>query len=110
MSYKLKFILLLLIVLTFLFVIKQIKSKKLLLQYTLSWMTLLIVLLIFILFPSLLSGVSSILGIADPMNMVFFLGFCFSLIIIFGLTRAISKMSEQIKELTQKIALIDKKR
>ncbi len=40
--------------------------------------------------------------------MVFFLGFCFSLVIIYSLTRYISQQSEQIKELTQKVALIDK--
>ena len=48
------------------------------------------------------------MGIASPMNMLFFLGFCFSLTIIFSLTISASKMSIQIKDLTQEIALYKK--
>lgn len=108
MGMRLHIILLFLILLTFIFVIRQIRSKKLMLQYTLSWLSLLFVLFIVILFPQLLDFISQIIGIAIPMNMVFFLGFCFILLIVFELTRAISKMSEQIKVLSQKIALLEK--
>ena len=73
-------------------------------------MSLLIVLLIVIVFPDLLTDGAKLLGIATPVNMVFFVGFCFSLIIIFGLTMAVSKMSQQIKDLSQKIALMEKER
>ena len=38
-----------------------------------------------------------------------FFGFCFSLIILFVLTIAMSRMSIRIKELTQEIALFEKK-
>ena len=48
------------------------------------------------------------LGIAQPINMLFFVGFCFALCIIFGLTVAISKMSVRIKELAQELALYKK--
>jgi len=48
------------------------------------------------------------LGIASPINMLFFLGFCFSLIIIFVLTVAVSRMSVRIKTLAQEIALYEK--
>lgn len=108
MGMRLHIILLILILLTFIFVVRQIRAKKLILQYTLSWLSLLLVLFIVVLFPQLLDFISQIIGIAIPMNMVFFLGFCFILLIVFELTRAISKMSEQIKELTQKIALLEK--
>lgn len=89
--------------------IEKIRTKKLLLQYSLSWLSVLLVLLIVALFPKVLDFLSALAGIAIPMNMVFFLGFCFCLLIIFELTQAVSKMSEQIKELTQKIALLEKK-
>ena len=59
-------------------------------------------------FPQLLELFTRTLGVQLPSNMVFFLGFCFSLLIIYSLTRYISQQSEQIKELTQKVALIDK--
>ena len=56
----------------------------------------------------MLDSVSEIVGIAVPINMVFFLGFCFLLLIVFELTQVISKMSEHIKYLAQKIALLEK--
>ena len=49
-----------------------------------------------------------VLGIESVMNMVFFIGFCFALVIIFGLTQSISKLSQQVKILTQKVALLEK--
>lgn len=49
------------------------------------------------------------LGIASPVNMLFFFGFCFSLMIIFVLTISISRMSIRIKQLAQELALYEKK-
>ena len=61
------------------------------------------------LFPSIISHLAQIMGIDTPINMLFFLGFCFSLAIIFVLTIAISRMSIRIKELTQELALFEKR-
>ena len=49
------------------------------------------------------------IGVASPINMLFFLGFCFSLVIIFVLTVAISRVSIRMKQLTQELALYEKK-
>ena len=46
-------------------------------------------------------------GVANPINMLFFLGFCFSLVIIFVLTIAVSRMSNQVKKLAQEVALFE---
>lgn len=59
-------------------------------------------------FPPLVNWLSYELGIASPVNMLFFLGFCFSLVIIFVLTVAVSRMSIRIKQLAQEIALYEK--
>ena len=58
-------------------------------------------------FPQLITWLAHILGIASPINMLFFLGFCFSLIIIFVLTVAVSRSSIRIKQLAQEIALYE---
>lgn len=109
MSTRIHILLLIVVVFTLFELLKRVREKKLLLQYSLTWLTLLVVLLLVAIFPQLLSWMSNLIGIALPMNMVFFLGFCFSLLIIFELTQAVSKMSVQIKELTQKLALLEKK-
>jgi hypothetical protein len=59
-------------------------------------------------FPGLLNWLSSAMGIELPINMIFFLGFIFTLLIIYRLTEAISKMSREITELTQKVAMMEK--
>ena len=102
MSTQLRLVLFILNIIVLIQLIIQVKKKKLQLQYIFTWLALLFVLLIVLIF------FTRTLGVQLPSNMVFFLGFCFSLVIIYSLTRYISQQSEQIKELTQKVALIDK--
>lgn len=63
----------------------------------------------FVCAPGLLIVVSDFLGIYAPVNMIFFLGFCFSLVIIFSLTVALSRMSNSIRTLDQMVALNEKR-
>lgn len=108
MTVQLRIILFILILLTFALFVDQIKQKKLKLQYTLTWMMLLLFILIVTVFPEILGFVADIMGIALPVNMIFFFGFLFTLVIIYRLTMAVSKQSEEIKFLTQKVALLEK--
>ena len=57
----------------------------------------------------LLNVVSGFLGIYAPVNMIFFLGFCFSLLIIFSLTVALSRLSNSVRTLDQMVALNEKR-
>lgn len=108
MSVRLQIILLVVFAAILIGMIMQIRKKKLDLKYTLSWFVLIVVLIILTCFPQLLVVMSEFLGITSPINMIFFCGFCFSLVIIYTLTVAISKMSDNIRSLTQKIALLEK--
>lgn len=109
MGAHLKIFLLVCLLLVFVFVMNEIKKKKLVLQYTLSWLFLIVGLAVVILIPEVLNIISSLIGIAVPVNTIFFLGFLFALIIIFNLTSAVSKMSVEITRLTQELALLKKK-
>ena len=86
-----------------------IKKDKLSIQYSLSWYILSIILLIAVWFPNLLVVLAKLLGIYSPINLVFFIGFCLSLWILFSLTRIVSIQSSKIKSLAQQIALSEKK-
>ncbi|MGT2768410.1 DUF2304 domain-containing protein [Streptococcus ictaluri] len=88
--------------------INLIKKDKLAIRYSLSWFILAFIVLIFSWFPTLLSLVSHLFGIYSPTNMLFFLGFCLSLTIIFSLTNSISIQNHKLKHLTQEIALMKK--
>lgn len=91
-------------------IVNMIRKRQLELKYALAWLMVGIGIGILVLdiFPNSMIWLADVLGIAQPINMLFFVGFCFALCIIFGLTVAISKMSVRIKELAQELALYKK--
>ena len=89
-------------------IINMIRKRALELRYALAWLIVGVGVLVLDIFPGIMEKLASVLGIYSPVNMLFFLGFCFSLVIIFVLTVAVSRMSIRIKELTQELALHEK--
>lgn len=94
------------VIVAFVVLIDMIRKRKLELKYALLWFVLGIGVLIFGSFPQITVLLAEIAGISTPINMLFFVGFCFSLIIIFSLTVALSRLSNRVKRLTQEMALI----
>ncbi|MFA9492921.1 DUF2304 domain-containing protein [Streptococcus sp. E17BB] len=86
-----------------------IRKHRLAIKYSLYWVILSLVLLIVVWFPGILGILSKVLGVYSETNLVFFVGFCLSLWIIFWLTNTVSLQSQKIKKLTQAIALIENK-
>lgn len=109
MNSRIQIIVAIVIVLALCVIINMIRRKALELRYALTWLGVGAVVLILDLFPGIMTQLSRLMGIALPSNMLFFLGFCFSLAIIFGLTIAVSKMSTRINDLTQEMALYMKR-
>lgn len=99
----------LIIVLAFIYICHAIKTKYIDIRHSLVWMVVAIILFLLDLFPAILESITTFLGFALPVNMLFFLGFVLSIIIIFWLTAKVSKMSDQVKRLTQEMALLSKK-
>ena len=96
------------VILAFCVIINMIREKKLELRYALAWLGVGIAILILDCFPQVITWLAMKAGVASPINMLFFLGFCFALVIIFVLTIAVSKMSNRVKQLAQEIALFEK--
>lgn len=109
MNIRIQIIVGIIVILALVVIVNMIRQKKLELRYALSWLCVGIAVLVLDCFPQLITWLSRKIGIASPVNMLFFFGFCFSLIILFVLTIAMSRMSIRIKELTQEIALFEKK-
>ena len=109
MTVKLQIVIAAAILVVFAVLINMIRRKSLELKYALSWMLGLTALFVFACAPWLLNVVSEFLGIYAPVNMIFFLGFCFSLLIIFTLTVALSRLSNSVRTLDQIVALNEKK-
>lgn len=105
MNIKIQIIIIIGVLMALGIIINMIRRKKIELRYALVWIGVGVSILILDCFPKLIAWLSMIMGIESPINMLFFLGFCFALVIIFVLTMAMSRMSIRIKELAQEIAL-----
>lgn len=106
MNIKIQIIVAIGVLIALMIIVNMIRRKELELSYALSWMGVGVGVLILDCFPGTITWLAQILGIERPMNMLFFLGFCFSLVIIFILTVTVSRMSNKLKQMAQEIALL----
>ena len=97
-------------ILLMLYVLNMVKREELDLKYALSWLFSDICIIFFCIFPKVIDFVAGILGVAEPINVIFFLGIVFSCIIALSLTIAQSRNSRKLKDLVQKVALMEKRR
>lgn len=109
MSLRLQIILLVLLASGFAVIINMVRKRQLELKYVLAWLFADIVLVILVLFPSLIMMITRLLGIKSTMNMIFFLGFLLSLVILFTLTVALSKVTASARRMSQTIAILENK-
>ena len=109
MRLRIQIIVAVVIIIALCIIINMIRKKALELRYALAWLCVGVGVLILDLFPGIMNWLAVFMGIELPINMLFFWGFCFSLIIIFGLTMSISRMSIRIKNLAQELALYEKR-
>ena len=92
-----------------LLVCRQVSNGKLLLQYSLLWLTLAIVTMIVSLFPEPVYRLAEIVGFTTPSNFVFFAALFFLLVICLSLSVVVSKQALRIKNLVQNVALLEKR-
>lgn len=105
MSIRIKCVIIVVLILGLLKILGLIKKNKLELKYALSWFFLELGILINTLIPNLLNVISKVLGIYNEINMLFFLGFVFIILVIFSLTMSLSRNSERVRKMAQEIAL-----
>lgn len=96
-----------LILLVIIFVL--LKHGKMTVKYSLLWMCLSLVLLIFAIFPYVVYVLRDIMDVEMPVNLVFMLMFCFVLLVLLSLSIAISQLAEKSKRLTQANAILEKR-
>ena len=75
MNIRIQVIIAVLIVIVLCVIINMIRKKSLELRYALAWLFVGSGVLILDLFPGLMAWLAKLLGIASPINMLFFLGF-----------------------------------
>jgi hypothetical protein len=107
MSLKTQIMVAVVIVAALVWIANMVRKQALDIRFALSWVTVGGVVLILDVFPGIMNYLVHLLGIELPVNMMFFFGFCFTLLLLFILTVKVSKQEEQLKRLTQELALLE---
>ena len=108
MSLKLQIILLCCMLVAMIFIIHMVHRKRMSFKYGLGWLFVVACLMVLAAFPWILNNIAHFMGIASPMNTLFFFGFCFAIFLIFSLSITVSKQADRIKKLSQEIAILRK--
>lgn len=109
MSIKLQVFMLFALALYFFLLFQLLKKKRLNLKYTILWIFAGFIMLLVSLFPQILFAVTDFVGIEVPSNALFAIILFFIILILMTLTSIVSKQTEQLKRLTQTIALLEKR-
>ena len=97
MTLKAQILICIVLVIALLAIVNMVRKRSLELKYVLVWIGCDLILFIFTLFPNLMQKLANVL--------IFFLGFVLSLVIIFTLTVALSRVTARVRKLAQMIAL-----
>ncbi len=93
---------------TFIFVIRKVKSNTIHIKDTVVWILWTALLLVLAVFPNILLWISNLLGIELLSNTVFFMVIGFLYVALFLLSQKLSLQEEKIKNLSQEIGLLKK--
>ena len=104
---RLQIVVLIALIILVMLLARKIQKRKLDLKYSLSWFFLIALLIVIDIFPCLVQKMADSLGIELPSNLLFFLGIFVCLFIIYNLTIAVSKLSDDVRALTQKVGLLE---
>lgn len=97
-------------VLIYLLIIMLLMRKgKMNLKYSLVWLLSGVVMLVCAAFPGVVHSVAKLFGVYSDVNIVFFVGVCFLLVIILSLTSIVSLLSDRLRSLTQTQAILEKR-
>jgi hypothetical protein len=107
-SAEIRIVLFLGAVFTLLYFAQHIRKGRMQIDYAVYWVVFSAALLFFSIFPGVAVWVADLLHVQSPVNLVF-LVISFVLILkLFTTTQKISKLNQQVTELTQHIALLEK--
>jgi hypothetical protein len=93
----------------FFIILMLLKNKKISLKYTLLWLLSGLLLVIPVVFPSILSSISTLFGFQSRMNGLVVMLIAFVIIIVMSITSIVSNQSRKIRNLVQYSAMLEKR-
>ncbi len=109
MNIYLRITLIVAVLIYFVCIVWLLKKRKLELQYTLFWLAGGVVMLLIVIFPDLFMRLMRKFGVVDAINGIFAAVLFIILIILMSMTSIVSKLNSNIRGLTQKCALNEKR-
>ncbi|MDR2712200.1 MAG: DUF2304 domain-containing protein [Clostridiales bacterium] len=85
-----------------------LRKRTLSIKFSILWLAMGVIMIIFAAIPQLLVAIASLLGFEVASNALFSILFLLILLILLSLSSSVSKYQMQIKTLAQKIAIVEK--
>ena len=95
-------------VITFFFVMNQIRRSKIEIGESLFWIVISVILVIISIFTQIPAFFSRLLGIQSPSNFVFLVAIFFTMLKLFTLSIEVAKEKQRMKSLIENVALKEK--
>lgn len=92
------------------YILKRIRQSKLQIEYAIFWILFSGVLIVFSVFPWLVSLFTRMIGMQLPVNFIFLLFIFVLMVKLFFMTIELSTLENKVKDLTQELALEEKER
>ena len=102
---RLQAILIAMCIIAFIYLFYKMKVRRVDVKYTMPWLLLDVLMLIVAIFPEIPWRLCVLFGIQVVSNGIFFAALSFLLVIVYLLTRAVSRLNNEVRELAQRIAL-----
>lgn len=94
-------------VITFIFVFSLLRRGVLREKYAVLWLLFSGAALFFSLFPTVLVRVSSLIGVAEPVNLLFFVTVVLLILVAVQLSYELSRHEARIRRLAEEVALLE---
>ena len=108
MSLRLQALILVICVIILLYFVDMIRKDKISLKYSLPWLAALAAVMFLVVFPQFITWFAQLLGVATPMNAIFFIAILMMLVFIFLISLSSSRNAQRVIRLVQEVALLKK--
>ena len=89
------------------YVVRTVNKKKLQMRFSVVWILVALGLMVMALFPGLVFWITELAGMETPANFLYLCAIFLLLVLCFSHTVQLSRQAEQIKALTQQLAIRD---
>lgn len=102
---RLQLFLIVICIAALIYLVRKMMVRRVDVKYTMPWLLLDILMIIIAAYPELVWWACRIVGIQVASNAVFFAALVFLLVIVYLLSRAVSRLNNEVRMLSQRIAL-----